>query len=252
MTVAAAVVLTSLSMMITRRNLSVTALEVKGVTYKFLLLAGVTVVFAAVQPSAVQAAGAGALSGTHAHGQTSSVVFVSAEQDVEQSKAFIQRLADRGIGFLSNPDLSHQQRKAEFKKLLQDSFDMKAIARFSLGRYWNVATEAERKQYFSLFERMIIEVYSRRFGEYNGEGFHVVSARGDGKSDAIVSTYILSDKGQKISLDWRVRQKGGSYKVIDIIVEGVSMATTQRSEFSSVIQRGGGQIQVLLDHLGKA
>lgn len=220
--------------------------------YKFLLLAGAAISLTLVPGFAAKATSPAAMGKSLGHSQSSSVVFVSGEQDVEQSKAFIQKLADRGIGFLSNPDLSHEQRKAEFKKLLQDSFDMNAIGRFSLGRYWNVATDAERKKYLSLFERMIVEVYSRRFGEYKGEGFSVVSARGDGKSDAIVTSHIISDKGQKITLDWRVRQKGSSYKVIDISVEGVSMATTQRSEFASIIQRGGGQIQVLLDHLGGA
>lgn len=218
--------------------------------HKFILLAGLTVSAIALQASAVNAADmSGSLIKAAGQNAAQSLVLVNEEQDTEKSKAFIQSIADRGIGFLSNPDLSHEQRKAEFEKLLQDSFDMKAIGRFALGSYWRTATEAERSEYLSLFEDMIIEVYSRRFGEYNGEGFQVVSARGDGKSDAIVSSQIISGKGQKIALDWRVRQKDGNFKVIDISVEGVSMATTQRSEFASIIQRGGGQVQVLLDHL---
>jgi phospholipid transport system substrate-binding protein len=220
------------------------------VVNKFFLLTGVSAALIVFNGVGVKAAdiGAGIIKPVNEK-SASSTIFVNQGQDEQKSKDFIQNIADRGIGFLSNPDLTHEQRKAEFKKLLQDSFDMKAIGRFSLGSYWRTATDSEKKQYLSLFEKMIIEVYSRRFGDYKGEGFKVLSARGDGNSDAIVSSQIISDKGQKIALDWRVRNKDGKYKVIDISVEGVSMATTQRSEFSSIIQRGGGNIQVLIDHL---
>lgn len=176
------------------------------------------------------------------------VVAVAANRS-EAAKGFIEQMAKRGIDFLANPNLTLDQRKAEFKSLLQSSFDTKAIGRFAMGRYWNSASDKQKNEYQSLFDRMIVDVYSRRFGEYNGQQFEVLSAREQGASDAIVSSRIVDKSGQNIAVDWRVREKGGSYKVIDVIVEGVSMATTQRSEFASIIQRGGGQIQVLIDHL---
>lgn len=216
-------------------------------SYKFLLLAGVT--GGLIMGLSAQAMAKSTINAHKAADAHNSIVHINAEQDVESSKAFIQGLADRGIGFLSNPDLTLEQRKAEFKSLLQDSFDMKTIGRFALGRNWNAATDAERKEYLALFEAMIIEVYSRRFGDYKGEALQVTTARGDGKSDVIVNSQIVPANGQKIALDWRVRKSANSFKVIDIIVEGVSMATTQRSEFSSIIQRGGGQMEVLLEHL---
>lgn len=162
---------------------------------------------------------------------------------------FIQNMAKRGIGFLANPDLTLEQRKAEFKDLLQSSFDIKAIGRFTMGRYWSGATAEQKAEFQKLFEDMIIESYSRRFSDYDGQDFDVTSTRSLGKSDTIVQSYITDTNGQKISVDWRVREKNGGYKVIDIIVEGVSMATTQRSEFASIIQRGGGDVQVLITHL---
>lgn len=167
----------------------------------------------------------------------------------EEAQAFIQDMAKRGIDFLANPDLTLEQRKAEFKKLLQGSFDIKAIGRFTMGRYWGGMSESQRTEFQKLFEAMIIETYSRRFNDYDGQDFDVGSASPQGKADTLVRSHILDTNGQKISVDWRVRDRNGSYKVIDIIVEGVSMATTQRSEFASIIQRGGGDVQVLIDHL---
>lgn len=179
-----------------------------------------------------------------------SVSFVSiSDETMKGAENFVGSVADRGIGFLSNQSISHSKRQASFRKLLKDSFDLKTIARFSLGRYWKTATEAERREYIKLFQDMIVGVYSSRFGEYNGEKLEVVGSRAEGKRDILVNSVIIPSNGSEVQLDWRVRYKDGRYKVVDVIVEGVSMAVTQRSDFSSVIQRGGGKMDVLLVHL---
>ncbi len=164
------------------------------------------------------------------------------------AKDFITNMGDQGINFLGSHELTQEQKAAEFKELLENSFDMNTIARFSLGTYWNAATPAQREEYLKLFEQMIVKVYSKRFSDYNGQKFEVQSVRPDGAKDALVTSYIVPDQGQKVRVDWRVRNKG-SYKIVDVLVEGVSMAMTQRSDFASVIQRGGGNVDVLLDHL---
>lgn len=162
---------------------------------------------------------------------------------------FIDGMGARAIGFLGDEKLSQDQKEAEFRKLLRQSFDMSTIGRFALGRYWKTATPAQKKQYQKLFEDMVVDVYSARFEEYNGQGFHVKSARPDTDSDSIVTSFIVPDEGPQIQVDWRVRKKDGGYKIVDVIIEGVSMALTQRSDFASVIQRGGGNMDVLITHL---
>ncbi len=169
----------------------------------------------------------------------------------EAAKKFVARVAKNGIGFLGNSEMTEARRATNFRELLQNSFDMKTIARFALGRYWRSATDKQKKEYLSLFQDMIVEVYSRRFSDYNGQEVTVTKARGTGKSDVMVTSFIVSEDSPDIQVDWRVREKKGSYKIVDIIVEGVSMSLTQRSDFSSVIQRGGGKISVLLEHLRK-
>ncbi len=172
-------------------------------------------------------------------------------QITKGAENFVINMAQRGIDFLSSPEMSQEERKKEFKRLLESSFDMKTLARFSMGRHWRTATDAQKKEYLDLFEKMIIEVYSRRFGEYEGQKFDVRQSRAEGKRDNIVTSYIIPEQGPEVQVDWRIRYKDGKYKVVDVIVEGVSMAVTQRSDFSAVIQRGGGKVDVLLDHLRK-
>ncbi len=165
--------------------------------------------------------------------------------DTESAKKFVDKMAQTGIGFLGNEGLSDEQRTAEFRKLLNANFDMATIGRFALGRNWKVATPAQQAEYQKLFKSMIVKIYSRRFKDYNGQKLEVTAARADGETDVIVSSSIIPPNGQKVSVDWRVRNN----KVVDILVEGVSMALTQRSDFASVIQRGGGSVEVLLEHL---
>lgn len=169
--------------------------------------------------------------------------------DVEGAKSFINNMAQQGIGFLADQSLSEEQRKAEFRKLLNSSFDMATIGRFALGKNWKTATPAQQAEYQKLFKEMIVEVYSRRFNDYNGQKLEVTGATPDQNGDVVVNSSIIPPNGQTVKVDWRVRNKGNGYKVVDIIVEGVSMALTQRSDFDSVIQRGGGNVDVLLQHL---
>lgn len=167
----------------------------------------------------------------------------------EGAKNFIAGMGDRGINFLGDEGMSQSAKTAEFKKLLNDSFDMNTIGRFALGTNWKNATPAQQKEYQKLFNNMIVQVYSRRFSEYQGQKFEVQAARKENEKDAVVTSFIVPSSGPKVRVDWRVRNRGGSYKVVDIIVEGVSMSMTQRADFASVIQRGGGDIEALLAHL---
>lgn len=172
-------------------------------------------------------------------------------QDLQGSKAFISGMAQRAINFLADQSLAQDKKSQEFKKLLADSFDLQTIGRFALGRYWKVATPAQQQQYQGLFEKMVVKVYSERFKDYKGQDLVVDSAQPQGDKDVLVTSFIVPDSGEKVQVDWRVRNKDGRYRIVDIVVEGVSMAVTQRSEFASIIQSGGGNVAVLIDHLKK-
>ncbi len=172
---------------------------------------------------------------------------------LDGAKALIGDIADRGIGFLSDTSLSQEKREAEFRDLLNDAFDMETIGRFALGRFWKTATPVQKKEYQKLFNELIVRVYTARFKEYDGQKLEVTGARKDSANDdVIVHTTIIPKRGQqKFVVEWRVRGKNQKFKVVDILVEGVSMALTQRSDFASVIQRGGGNVDILLEHLRK-
>ena len=176
-------------------------------------------------------------------------IHASTKKPGSGAQSFIDNMAGRAIEFLGNPGMSDEAKRQQFDKLLRDSFDMETIGRFALGRYWSQATEAQRREYMTLFRKMVLNVYAGRFSDYDGQKFETRSARQEGEKDTLVTSFIVPASGPEIQVDWRVRYKDGRYRIVDVIVEGVSMSVTQRSDFAAVIQRGGGNVSVLIDHL---
>lgn len=152
---------------------------------------------------------------------------------------FIKWLAGQAINVLRSPGASLAERETALRNLLAQSFDLQFIGRFAIGRHWRKMGADQRAEYLRLFGAYVLNTYSSRFGGYSGETFSVVSARPAGKKDAVVRSLIQRPSGPPIQCDWRVRATGDQYKIIDLTVEGVSMAVTQRSEFSAVIKSNG-------------
>jgi phospholipid transport system substrate-binding protein len=186
------------------------------------------------------AIGAVALPLTGTHAQVSAAA-------VDGAQEFIRRLAQDAIAVLQRNDVTLEQREATFRRLLSDGFEMEFIGRFVLGQAWRTATPEQQQDYLAVFREYVLKTYSRRFGGYAGEQFAVTGARAAGKQDVLVQTRIDRPSAASILADWRVRQFDGNFKIIDIAVEGVSMAVTQRSEFAAVVNRDGleGLLQAL-------
>jgi phospholipid transport system substrate-binding protein len=162
--------------------------------------------------------------------------------------AMISNLGSRALEVLGK-GATQSQRLERFRELLRQDFDVPGIARFVLGRYWNTASEEQRTEYVKLFEDYIVMAYATRLSEYTGETFKVTGSRPDADG-AIVSSQIVRPSGAApVKVDWRLTGRDGKYKISDVSVDGISMAVTQRSEFASVIQHNGGQVQGLITML---
>jgi phospholipid transport system substrate-binding protein len=169
----------------------------------------------------------------------------SGEVDAKAT-AFMNQLWNRAIELL-NKKAPAAQRQAQFRELFHNDFDSPGIARFVLGRYWRTASPEEQKEFLKLFEEYVVYVYTARLSDFEGEQFKIKGAHPD-QGSVIVSTDVITPGAPTpLKVDWRLVDDDGAYKISDVIVEGVSMLVTQRSEFASIIQRHGGQVQGLLD-----
>ena len=161
------------------------------------------------------------------------------------ANVFMDQLWNRAVEVLSKK-VPLAERLARFRQLFHADFDGPGIARFVLGRYWRSASEEEQQEYLNLFEDYVVYVYGTRLSNFSGETFKVRGSRTDANG-TIVSTDILNPSGEPpIKVDWRLVSDNGAFKINDVVIDGISMLVTQRSEFASVIQRHGGQIGGLL------
>ena len=162
---------------------------------------------------------------------------------------FVQKLGDTALMSLTSKNAPRSLREKRVREILRNNFDVTTIGRFALGTYWRDASEAQRKEYLGLFEDMIVQTYTTRFEDYSGETLRVSGFTASGDTDSIVTSQVIQKDGPPINLEWRVRKEEGSLRIVDVVVEGISMSVTQRSDFSSVIQHGGGNIDALLTSL---
>lgn len=162
---------------------------------------------------------------------------------------FISDLGAQAIKELTARDLTQADRETKFRQLLTEHFDVPAIGRFVLGRHWKLATDAQKTEFLKLFEDFIVRSYAVRFTGYSGETFAVRGSTPGPKNTTLVHSKVLSGSAEPVRVDWRVEPRGERFVITDIIVEGVSMSVTQRSEFASVIQSSGGKVEGLLEAL---
>lgn len=166
-----------------------------------------------------------------------------------EATAFIKALGDAAVDMLSNKELSQPEKIRRFRHLLNESFALKGIARFALGRYWRVANFEQRRRYLKLFEDYIVNSYAARFGNYDGESFIVVDERINNDGGATVATRIQRPHGEPVAVIWYLRERLGAVRIVDVKVEGISMSLTQRSDFAAAIHTAGGQLDAFLDSL---
>lgn len=167
------------------------------------------------------------------------------------ARAFIQKLADNAMNTVAVKGLNDEERAKRFRTLFVDTFDLPEIGKLVLARHWKAATPEQQQEFLTLFEDVQVYTWTRRFKDYSGETLEILGVQPEGEADLQVESRMLREKLEPIAVGWRVRKSGATFKVLDIKVEGASMALTHRSEYSSVIQGNGGQVAGLIAALRK-
>ncbi|GHD54387.1 ABC transporter substrate-binding protein [Thalassobaculum fulvum] len=176
---------------------------------------------------------------------------VLARADAAAPEAFIHALADRALGLVTDKAADMEAKRARFDELLSDTFDMEGIGRFLLGRYWRLATPEEREAYLKAFKESIVYTYTARFDEYAGQKLVVDGSREDGQFTLVGSRIVDPNGNADVKVEWRLIRQGDDYRVVDVVIEGVSMSVTQRQEYASVIQSNGGEVKALIKALNE-
>lgn len=157
--------------------------------------------------------------------------------DVSAARAYVGELGARALAVLtsSSPASGREQQLGD---LLRQGFDLDYLARLAAGRAWRDMSAGQRDGYQAAFGAWLLKTYAARLQHYGGQAFAVTGADAAGESDAMVRSEIRGG-GRPIRLDWRVRRSGAGWRIIDVVIEGVSMVVTHRNEFQAILQRQG-------------
>jgi phospholipid transport system substrate-binding protein len=158
--------------------------------------------------------------------------------------SFVSDLGSRALAAMPQGN-TVTVRQGMFRQLFRQYFDVEACARAALGSYWLKATAQQRLQFVELYADYVAIGYSTAFTALGGESFKVVGSRPD-KEGVVVTSRIEIHGAAPITLDWQINSTNHGYKVTDVTVDGISMASRQHSELISVLQRNGGQMSALL------
>jgi len=164
--------------------------------------------------------------------------------------SFVQETADRASEAL-NKRQSKEEKMEILKIIAKETVDIKGIGYYSLGAYKKTISDKKKIEYFDIFEKYFLKSFSSRLAEYTDPKIRVDSQKKlNDKYTMVSSTLLATDKKPEIKIDWRVVTKNPNKPlIIDIVIEGVSLAKVQKEEFSSIIKNNDGDINALFDDL---
>ena len=153
----------------------------------------------------------------------------------QEAGAYIERVGTQTINILQSP-ADKPNKQAALAGIFVANVDFPWVARFVMGRYWREANDEQKQRYVFQYQRFQVHHYSVLFSDYSGGAFKILYARDDGDDEFSVGMQVRAeDNNEPVMIEYKVRAEAGGFKIFDVLIEGVSMLTTQRAEFSAVL-----------------
>lgn len=171
--------------------------------------------------------------------------------DEAGARAYVDSIGQQVISIIGEQNISNEEKQGRLREIFTDNIDFDWVGKFVLGKHWRTASPDQQQRYLANYKNFVIANYTSKFKQYSGQTYKIRSVTNLGEGDYILKMSIQDPNPKKpdILLDYKVREEAGAYRIFDIVVEGVSLITTQRSEFDSVVSRKG--LDALIDLLGK-
>ena len=165
-------------------------------------------------------------------------------------KDFVSNFADSAINILSDNEILEGEKNSKFTNLVMSAIDLNLISKFVLSKTWKNATDDQKERYIQAFKDYFINSYANKLDQYSGEQVEVVDAEEAGKY-VIVNSFIYREGTDtlKINLKWRLLNRDGEIKIIDLNIEGISLIIAQREEFQSFLANNEGDLEKLIEKI---
>ena len=167
-----------------------------------------------------------------------------------EADVFIQSVVNRAAKTLSG-NLTKNERIEKLKYIARETVDIDGIGRYTLGSYKNTITDSQMIEYKILFRQYFLKTFSSRLAEYSNPEIEVISKKKLNENYTMVSSILVStEQRPEVKIDWRVSTKNpDNLLIMNLVIEGLSLARTQKEEFSSIIQSNDGDINALFSTL---
>ncbi len=165
-----------------------------------------------------------------------------------QAAALVQQLAAE-LTSLVNSGGGAAQVNAGFERILSRYGDIPAVAAAALGPPWRGASDAQKRSYVAAFQSYLARKYGRQFNEYRNATVSVSGARDAGEAGVLVNTVVRIPGRKPIAVDWQVSARSGQPRVVNLVIEGVSMLANERAEIGAMLEAQGGNIERLTAQL---
>ena len=167
-----------------------------------------------------------------------------------QEEEFVNNFADQAIEILRDQDITENDKTSRFTELVMNAIDLNLVSKFVLSKTWKNSTDDQKERYLTAFKEYFINSYANKLDQYSGEQIQVVGSEAAGKY-IIVESNILREGTDtlKINLKWRLINRDGDIKIIDLNIEGISLIIAQREEFQSFLANNENDIEKLIDKI---
>ncbi|MCQ2913651.1 MAG: ABC transporter substrate-binding protein [Alphaproteobacteria bacterium] len=178
------------------------------------------------------------------------VLFTNRVYANENAEKLIQQMADDIMSKIVKSSITIDAKEKEFEKIFRGSTNTSKIAKFTLGRFSKTIDKDDFIRYENTLVNSIVKTWTKRFVSYAGETLTIKSSSQEPGKDVFVNSIIdIPNTEKDVEVIWRVEEKNGIYKLVDIIVEGISLVQSYKNEYTSVLQRNNGNIDELIDLL---
>tara|TARA_A100001011_G_scaffold164959_1_gene173637 strand:+ start:283 stop:882 length:600 start_codon:yes stop_codon:yes gene_type:complete len=166
-------------------------------------------------------------------------------------QTFVKEMVNDAINTLSNKNLTDEEKANFIENLATDNVDINALGLYTLGELRKSADKANLEKYQRTFEKYFLKSLTSRLTDYSSNKFEVISAEKKSSNYTIVKSKIAKSENQpEIKIDWRIYTKNPEKPLIrDLIVEGLSLARTQKEEFASILSSNNNDINILITKL---
>ena len=158
----------------------------------------------------------------------------------ESPRALVEKMTQSAIDILGNRSLSTDEKRHRIEDLAYTNIDFDTMSRLVLARNWSRLSAEQQAEFVKLFKEHLALTYGRNIESYNNEKVEFVGERDEGRGDWTVKTKILRGGGNAdVLVDYRLRQENGAWRIIDVVIERVSLVANFRSQFQEIMSGGG-------------